>query len=198
MLRLIRSAGMLQCSGELGRSRLWLLWLLASGCAADEEMHFRVLLQEQAARYPVLTAQDVYKFVYQAALGSGHAVQDTAYARARLIQEIRLLEPRPNESLYEFIRPDSTLMRVNLRPYLAAGHDSHQLLNAFIATSLVFEYAISDLERYWSIARRAARAERFPLAPWKWIRSLRYKPPKVIQWYTTPASMRPPTSPHTG
>jgi hypothetical protein len=46
------------------------------------------LLLDHSARYPHLQVQDVYKLLYQAAMGSGHVVPNAARAQAWLEEEI--------------------------------------------------------------------------------------------------------------
>ena len=140
-----------------------LVMLLVSGCVTDEERRFRAILKEQGARYPAMTARDVYKFVHHAAFGSAHAARDTAAVREWMTEEVLTLAPRAGEPLYEFIRPDSALVRVNLRPYLSKGLDPNQLSGAFIATGRTFAGSTQDLNRYWAVTLEAARAKEIPV-----------------------------------
>ncbi len=113
------------------------------------------LLTDQSDRYPHWQVQDVYKLLYQAALGSGHAVPDAARARSWLEEEISHLIPDANQPLIEHISPETNrernLVRVNLRPFLAASANSELLLDAFVRTANEFAGSISRLERYLSL-----------------------------------------------
>ena len=57
------------------------------------------LLTEHSNRYPHLQVQDVYKLLYQAAMGSGHATPDAARARSWLEEEIHHLTPGADQPL---------------------------------------------------------------------------------------------------
>lgn len=113
------------------------------------------LLLEHGTRYPHWQVQDVYKLLYQACMGSGHAVGDVTQARAMLEAEIHNLKPDPQQVLIEQISPeaklDQRIVRVNLRPYLAATSDITPLLDAFLSTSNTFKASIERLEQYASL-----------------------------------------------
>ena len=91
-----------------------------------------------------MEVQDLYKLVHQAALGTAHAVRDTAAVRAWMDHEINTLSPgKEGEQLYELLGADGALMRVNLRPYMASGRDLEHLLEAFILTANTYEGSIA-------------------------------------------------------
>jgi hypothetical protein len=118
-----------------------------------EEAGLRRLLADQAARYPGMQVQDLYKFLHQAALGSEHAVRDTAMARNWMDREIASLDTAAAfEPLIDPLLPDSQLVRVNLRPYLRKGGDPELLLHAFVRTANEYPGDSAALERFWSIA----------------------------------------------
>lgn len=120
----------------------------------------------QSKRYPAMEVQDLYKFIHQAALGPAHAVADTAAARAWLDREIYTLKPGPDKGpLMELLRPDSALVRVNLRPYVASNQDSASLMESFVLTSRTFERSYGRLDRYWGLARGLADHGRLPFVP---------------------------------
>lgn len=133
----------------------FLLLLSAGTCTrpSGEEAGLRKILTDQAARYPRMQVQDLYKFLHQAALGSEHAVRDTAMARDWLRREIAGLDTAAAfEPLIDPLSPDSQLVRVNLRPYLRSGGDPELLLHAFIRTANEYPGDPAALERFWSIA----------------------------------------------
>ena len=137
-----------------------------AGCRQPETTGLEEILINQSRRYPVMEVQDLYKLVHQAALGPAHAVTDTAAARAWLDREISTLKPGPdNEPLWELLRPDSTLVRVNLRPYVASNRDLASLLESFVLTSRTFEGSYERLDYYWGLARGLANRGRLPFAP---------------------------------
>lgn len=101
-------------------------------------MNFLSILSDHQLRYPAMGAQDVYKLIYQAACGPGHAVSNPAQARDWLEKELHnLSDPHPEPAI-DPISPDGKLVRVHLSPYLAGGGDRETLLQAFIQTSCEF------------------------------------------------------------
>lgn len=122
---------------------------------ASLSFRLKHLLTEHSHQYPHLQVQDVYKLLYQAAMGSGHAVPDAARARSWLEEEISHLTPDAHQPLIEQISPETdrarSLVRVNLRPFLAASNNPDLLLEAFVRTANEFERSIPRLERYASL-----------------------------------------------
>ena len=64
------------------------------------------ILIEHAGRYPQWEPADLYKLIYQAAMGPGHALTDEGPARDILLREIAKLGSGPDEPLNESISPD--------------------------------------------------------------------------------------------
>jgi len=126
---------------------------------------FRCILADQVARHPRLEVQDLYKFIFQAALGSEHAVRDAAAARDWLERELREMGAGPAEPVVEPLSPDGRIVRVNLRPYIAAGGDPAVLLEAFIRTASAHRGTSAELRRYWGIAQQMAREGQLPFSP---------------------------------
>lgn len=110
------------------------------------------LLVEHTARYSHWQVRDVYKLIHQAAMGSGHAVRNITRARVWLEQELESLSPDDHQPLIEQISPEAKLekkvVRVHLRPYLAATNDPEPLLEAFVRTANEFVASIQRLEQY--------------------------------------------------
>lgn len=106
------------------------------------------LLQRQLALYPKMELDDIYKVLYQAALGPEHAVQDAVAARARLQVEAASLGAGGAEPLCEPLSPDGKLGRVNLRPYVAANHDLEALAEAFVQTAASYPGSREKLGRF--------------------------------------------------
>jgi len=81
-------------------------------------------------RYPLLRAQDIYKLIHQGVFGPGHIISSAAAARRALVSEIAELEGKsqkakakrqnPDEEMFEPIDPGVRLVRMNLRPWVAA------------------------------------------------------------------------------
>jgi hypothetical protein len=123
---------------------------------APEEVAVRGLLARQLARFPAMEPQDVYKLLYQATMGSRHAGLDSAMADQWLEREVRELGPALDEPATDTISADGRMVRVNLRPYLAAGGDRAALLRAFVRTAREFRGSTADLRRQLGYVVRMA------------------------------------------
>jgi hypothetical protein len=113
------------------------------------------LLQTHIRRYPHMDALDVYRLLHQAAFGVGRPVENVKAAREWLEYESsQKVTGGANEVLVENIHPHDLLVRLYVRPYLAARGEVPALLNAFIATSKEHPKDYSDgarnLEAWWN------------------------------------------------
>ncbi len=108
------------------------------------------LVQAHARRYPLWQRVDLYKLIYQAVLGSEHALTNASKAWAYLQQEWATLPPGPpDEPLFEPLRPEIGLGRLNLRPYKAQGGTVEQLWQAFMAGAARTWGTLEDLQITW-------------------------------------------------
>jgi hypothetical protein len=132
--------------------------------AATEAAATRRIVARQFARYPAMQPQDVYKLAFQAAMGSRHAGLDSAMAAEWLDREIASLGDGPPEPIRDTISSDGRMVRVNLRPYLAAGGSREALLRAFVRTAREFAGSLPRLRRELAEIERLAAAGEIPLA----------------------------------
>lgn len=95
------------------------------------------LIDEHRLRYPAMTAQDVYKLLYQGIRGPEHLLQDQATFKRMLEQELQGLAPDPAQELYEAIQPavldahpGRQLYRIHLRRWLCSGEPLEELAAA--------------------------------------------------------------------
>ena len=138
------------------------LGLVASACSPQPGQFDRIVL-EQFARYPQMQAQDLYKLAFQAALGNEHLMVDTAMVRRYLLEELEGVEASSDEPLVEEINPEGTLVRVNLRPFKAAGLDPEALLLAMMRTAETVDPSEERLEVYLLSIRQLASEGRIPV-----------------------------------
>jgi len=88
---------------------------------------------------PAAGVVDVYKWIFQAARGGEHAAPSEEAARKWLASEWATLgPPLSGEPLVVPLRPDGAVVRLNLRPYKAAGGDPEALLQAFLSSAREF------------------------------------------------------------
>jgi hypothetical protein len=129
------------------------------------EERLRRVLGDHCRRYPRLQVADLYKLLHQASMGSEHAVSDEEGVRAWLESELATMGAGPQEPLIDPISPEGEIVRVHLRPYVEAGHDPEQLLEAFLRTAREVRGSIERLRRYWEAAERMVLAGQFPFSP---------------------------------
>lgn len=100
---------------------------------------------------PDARIEDAYKWLYQATRGGEHAVPDKHSARQWLQREWQSLgEPLPNEKIWEPLRPDGKIGRLNLRPFRAKGGKQEDLLAAFLESAKSFKGTHSEFQTAWA------------------------------------------------
>lgn len=128
-------------------SVLFLIVLPSSNSFAQEKSKYSIkkLLLEEIERHPNSGAEDVYKFIHQAAFGSEHAVKDTVAVRKWMENEIASLDYSITDQLVDHLSPDGKLVRINLRPFLKKGYDPKILSDAFIKTANNYKVQLKNL-----------------------------------------------------
>jgi hypothetical protein len=112
-------------------------------------MTIEAVLHTHFSRYPAMQIQDVYKLLYQAALGSEHAISNAEGARQWLERELAEIGTGMEEVTIDPISVDGQIVRVHLRPFIAEGGDPENLLNAFVRTANEFHGNRNTLEDFW-------------------------------------------------
>ena len=114
-----------------------LLTLLLSACSFSNspESSLHLLLRHQIEHHPEMRIEDAYKLLYQGALGIEHLLTDTVAAKDYLEDEWRNIPGKEDEPLYEIISPDSQWVRLNLKPYKAAGGNTDEVWRAMLSSS---------------------------------------------------------------
>jgi len=128
--------------------------------ATEERLHR--ILADQIARHPQMEIQDLYKLLFQAVMGSEHAISNLDAARSWLKRELDNLPKGPDEPAIDVISPDGNIVRVNLRPFIHKGGDPVSLLDAFIQTANEYRGTTERLRLYWSFAERLAEEGKLP------------------------------------
>jgi len=123
------------------------------------------ILADQVGRYPHWQMADLYKLLHQASLGSEHAVSDEAGVRGWLERELETMGAGPEEPLIDDISPTGEIVRVHLRPYMAAGYDPEKVLAAFLRTAREVRGSTARLQRYGEVAKGMASAGQLPFSP---------------------------------
>ena len=123
------------------------------------------ILVNHFSRTPAMQAQDVYKLLFQAALGSEHAVDDEKSVRIWLARELTEMGAGPNDPLLDPISPDGQTLRVHLRPYLHSGKDPEILLKAFLRTAAEWRGSTETLKAYGKQAAHWLKTETGSIRP---------------------------------
>lgn len=123
--------------------------------------NFRRILIDHSRHYPKWAVEDLYKLIYQAAMGCEHAVQDKKKAQEWLKVEMDNLVPGIAEPMVDIISPDNQVARIHLRPFLAAGSGNQVLLDAFMQTAECFKGSKEKLIMYGQHAAAMAANETF-------------------------------------
>ncbi len=122
---------------------------------------FQSIIAHHLAHYPGLTIDDVYKLVFQAAMGSEHAVVDADRVERRLRAEVETMVPAPDQPMIDPVSPDHQLVRVHLHPFTIRGGRLVSLADAFIETARAFKPSVAALSAYWVWLEEMAGAEDF-------------------------------------
>lgn len=122
------------------------------GCSSPATPSFETLVETQMASYPEMEIQDWYKLLHQAAMGNRHLGVEDSLIYNYLLDEMERIEASSDEPLIEFISPDSTIIRLNLRPYKEGSGDPDALFAAMqktwdsvVPSSILFESYWEDL-----------------------------------------------------
>ena len=83
----------------------------------DKELNaLNDLIQFQIRNHQNMTAQDIYKLLYQGAMGPKHLLNNPEAAKQYLKQEWDSVEPDREELFFEPVSPNGNVFRVNIRP----------------------------------------------------------------------------------
>ena len=114
----------------------------------NEKVKLKEIIITQFNRYPKMEITDLFKIVYQAAMGNKHLLKDESKAYKYLKYEFENIEASDSEPLYEEISPDGRFVRVNLRPYKAKAWYIDDLFEIMKETANHFNESIKKLDDY--------------------------------------------------
>jgi len=90
----------------------------------------------KAAR-PEMRARDAYKLLYQGVYGVGHLMGPGAWDYLQKEAASLDVKDQPGDPLMESVSVDGSVVRVNLRPFLAKGYPLIQLMEAMRNSEVV-------------------------------------------------------------
>lgn len=108
-----------------------------------------ILIEKHIAQRPQMQVRDIYKLLCQGLLGPEHLIASPTAFAERLRAELEGLSPDQGDPLYEAIRPNRTLLRINLKPFKAAWLDFDALLDACLRTAEITWGDPADLRHLW-------------------------------------------------
>lgn len=135
--------------------------LLMSGCAREQTpLEIESMIKAQLAMYPEMLEQDWYKLFHQASMGSRHLGVDDSLIYNYLLGEWDRIEASNQEPLVEYIAPDSSMVRIHLRPYKAKGGTPEAVFEAMKKTWETFEPSENRLQELMDELLAVAGMER--------------------------------------
>lgn len=112
--------------------------------------------------YPLMRPCDVYKLIFQGVMGSEHLISSAEGFTKYLAEEFDPLLPDPSGRLLEPLRPDRTLLRINLRPYKALKKPVNLLIPALLETASSVKGDLDELRAAWMDFVQACEQGRVP------------------------------------
>ena len=107
------------------------------------------LIRKHKEKRPQMTAQDVYKLLYQGVFGPLHFIEDSNEVRRDLEKEISAFSFF-EEELIEPLNTGDTPIRVNLRPYIQQGLIIPTLSDIFVFSTKQTYGNMQDFVDSWS------------------------------------------------
>lgn len=138
----------------LKKNSILMAMLVAVACSqplTPNQKKLVQLVEMHQKQYPGFEIQDAYKLLFQSSLGVGHLIADTVAAKNYLLQEMGALtdDAETDETLIEFISIDSSMIRVNLRPFMRQHLDPNLLFQAMMETAIYNKKTKKDFAAEW-------------------------------------------------
>ena len=135
-IAVLAASGAIACTSEPGAGDTGGATTSDAGCDEEAVARYSPVVRWHADRYPAMNVEDLYKLLHQAVAGPAHSIEDPDMARRWLDREWDGLEdPLEPEEMFEPLSSDGRLVRVNLRPWRAAGYSPETVLSAFVRTA---------------------------------------------------------------
>lgn len=111
---------------------------------------FVPILLNHCGKYPLMKIQDIYKLIYQAAMGPEHIIENKEISYKRLCVEFEEVDLDSNRPLLEEIDPANQIVRLYINPFKARGFELKKLFDAFYRTAASYTASPRNLERYFN------------------------------------------------
>ncbi|MEM8488969.1 MAG: hypothetical protein AAF564_25715 [Bacteroidota bacterium] len=143
-----------------------LLLILFGGCEKNKTQDlpapFLELVNEQRNAYPAMQLEDWYKLFHQAAMGNRHLGVEDSVIFNYMLEELNSIGAAQNEQLVEYISSDSSVVRLNMRPFKAASGSPEMLFDAMKRTWKRVEQQPAQLENWGKALAILAGEQSFP------------------------------------
>ncbi len=145
-----------------------IIYLTLSMCIAlginysKESLNIHNAIFAEVKKCPKLEIQDLYKLAYQAAMGNEHIMTDTVEVRQYLEDELTSADSSASEPLIEYLTSDSSIARVNLRPFKAQKGNPTQLLTVMLKTASMIQPSTKLLHQFWGEVETLAEKGKIP------------------------------------
>lgn len=114
-------------------------------------------IQAKLSQRPKMELRDIYKLLYQGVLGSEHMISSSQAFTQWLVEEFDAVDPGMSDPLWEDVRPDGRIVRVNLRPFKALNGNLEGLSAACLDTGHRKWGTVHDLRLTWQRVLKACR-----------------------------------------
>ncbi|MGE5123215.1 MAG: hypothetical protein ACM3H7_01765 [Acidobacteriaceae bacterium] len=117
---------------------------------AVDQAGWAELVSQHLGWYPLMQVADVYKLLYQGVMGAEHLLSTPGEFIRHLEAEYESLLPDPAGRLLEPVRPDRSMLRLNLRPYKSRRDPLNALFSPLLETAQVSSSDPALLPSVWS------------------------------------------------
>lgn len=151
----------------LNKNRHWLLLLGLLSCRpamTEKEMKIAQLIQYHKKLRPGFEIQDAYKLLYQGNLGVEHIMSDTIAAKEYLEYELSSIRETdfPEESLIENISIDTSIVRINLRPFKRLNLNTEKLWRTMMLSVEHYPKVDEKFTHAWTLCVQLCENEVLP------------------------------------
>jgi hypothetical protein len=116
------------------------------------------LIKLHMERYPALDVLDVYRLLHQSIFGPGHAIKSQKAEKEWLERQTEILGEGTLTPFVENIHPGGEVVRLYLRPYIAARGNPNKLLEAYTKSASNVKGNLDTMTQWWDIFQRSSSA----------------------------------------
>jgi len=124
------------------------------------------LITSHVNRYPLMQIQDIYKLLFQGTMGVDHYLPNSQTFEEKLAAEMDHILADSSLPLWEAIRPDGKIVRLNLAACKSRTCEISYIASLCYWTANLFQGDLGDLKNAWNTFQRLChshRIQKFPL-----------------------------------